>query len=87
MVLDRRLHVGAIEKWRRTWEVWSRPVLHECCTVKVGVSFAPPDGANLATITPVIGSHYYLVIPLSPSGEGSYGRSSDGVVEHEYRRT
>ena len=36
-------------------------------------------GANATTITPLGGSHYFLVVPMSPTAEGSYGRSSDGT--------
>jgi hypothetical protein len=36
-------------------------------------------GANATTITPSGGSQYYLVVPMSPASEGSYGTSSDGT--------
>lgn len=31
-------------------------------------------------ITPNTGSHYYLVVPLNPNDEGSYGRDSDEIL-------
>lgn len=36
-------------------------------------------GANATTLTLPEGNRYYLVVPLSPTAEGSYGRSSDGT--------
>jgi hypothetical protein len=34
-------------------------------------------GATSTTITPAIGDQYHLVVPLSPTAEGSYGRAAD----------
>ena len=36
-------------------------------------------GANVTTLTPLNGNQYYLVVPVSPTAEGSYGRSSGGA--------
>ena len=37
------------------------------------------SGTRTATVTPAAGNHYYLVVPLSVTLEGSYGTNSSGL--------
>jgi N-acetylneuraminic acid mutarotase len=48
---------------------WYSHVIKQCST----------GGAMATTISPDIGDRYYLVVPLGPASEGSYGGTSSGT--------
>jgi hypothetical protein len=62
------VHATDYAVYSGTLGTWNSHAFTECST----------GNATTLTITPSIGSHYYLVVPLSPMAEGSYGQASDG---------
>jgi hypothetical protein len=42
------------------------------------IELCSTGGSTATTITPTAGSDYYLVVPLTPAAEGSYGQDSAG---------
>jgi len=47
---------------------WYSHTIEQCST----------GGSTATTLTPTAGSDYYLVVPINPAAEGSYGKDGSG---------